>query len=516
MNAIQAFVPPDIVKTIAAFLEFCYIARRNIITEGSLEQLDAALRKFHESRQVFAGTVREDGPSAFSLPRQHSMVHYCDHIKNFGSPNGLCSSITESKHITAVKRPWRRTNKHMALPQMLKINERLDKIAAARADFAARGMLVDSCFIQALKNVASGPPRNLYSSMDEDTSDSETESETSSDENGISEDECRTHDDERMIPDDGERMIPDNDESGTSDDGIQTLDSDNDSRGFGHTRVPRQPPQVLPVEEEDDDCGPIELGPLMNEVRLVGRKGMNTLGCAPRMIETMPTAPTKEYPTSLQALGLKIRQYNLLDLTRKFLFYQLNPTSLTEPDQLALTDCPMIWESKVSVYHSATAIFRAPSNPSGPGGMYREVIRSTPFWPRGDIPGPRRDCVFVDMGGSENAGMKGFLVARVFLFFRFSHGGTNYPCALVHWFSTSSEPDADTGLWMVEPEYIRQEVRHMSVVHIDSIVRGAHLLPRFPSDAPVYREINYANVLDVYSSFYVNRFIDHHAFEIAF
>ena len=93
------------------------------------------------------------------------MVHYYDHIKNFGSPNGLCSSITESKHITAVKRPWRQSNKHAALPQILKVNERLDKIAAARGDFTARGMLGDSCLIQAIKDALGDTPSDL---MDED------------------------------------------------------------------------------------------------------------------------------------------------------------------------------------------------------------------------------------------------------------------------------------------------------------------------------------------------------------
>jgi hypothetical protein len=214
---------------------------------------------------------------------------------------------------------------------------------------------------------------------------------------------------------------------------------------------------------------------------------------------------------------LKIRQHNLVDLARRFLFYQLNPTTVVEPDQLMLANCPMIWETKVSVYHSALAIFRAPSNPSGPGGMYREVIRSTPFWPRGDIPGPRRDCVFIDMGGSESVGMMGsLLVARVYLFFKFSYDGVTYPCALVHWFTKSDEPDPDTGLWIVRPEFVRRGARHMSIVHLDSVVRGAHLLPRFPSDAPLYREINYMNVLDVYRAFYVNKYIDHHAFELAF
>jgi len=112
--------------------------------------------------------------------------------------------------------------------------------------------------------------------------------------------------------------------------------------------------------------------------------------------------------------------------------------------------------------------------------------------------------------------MSGLLVARVHLFFRFSHNGTSYPCALVRWYSTSDEPDATTGFWVVKPESTRRGAHHMGVIHLDSIVRAAHLLPRFPSDAPVYREINYMNVLDLYESFYVNKFIDHHAFEIAF
>ena len=56
----------------------------------------------------------------------------------------------------------------------------------------------------------------------------------------------------------------------------------------------------------------------------------------------------------------------------------------------------------------------------------------------------------------------------------------------------------------------------MGIIHIDSIVHGAHLLPRFPSDVLVYWEINYMNVLDVYTSFYVNKFIDHHTFKISF
>jgi hypothetical protein len=107
-------------------------------------------------------------------------------------------------------------------------------------------------------------------------------------------------------------------------------------------------------------------------------------------------------------------------------------------------------------------------------------------------------------------------VARVYLFFRFSHASVNYPCALVRWHSTSEEPDTINRLWIVQPKSTRPRQRHMSIIHVDTIVCGAYLLPRFPSDVSVYRQINYMNVLDLFTSFYVNKSIDHHAFETAF
>ena len=86
----------------------------------------------------------------------------------------------------------------------------------------------------------------------------------------------------------------------------------------------------------------------------------------------------------------------------------------------------------------------------------------------------------------------------------------------MHWYPTSNKPEASTGLWAVQPESTLWGMHHMSMIHIDAIIHGAHLLLQFLSDAPVYQEINYMNVLDIYTSFYVNKFIDHHSFEIAF
>ena len=130
------------VRAISSFMEFCYLVHRSILDDDDLDAIDAAVADFHRDRVAF----NEIHPDGYSLPRQHSIVHYRFLIQEFGAPNGLCSSITESKHIKAVKEPWRRSSRFEALGQMLLTNQRLDKLAAARVNFQARGMLTSSIF----------------------------------------------------------------------------------------------------------------------------------------------------------------------------------------------------------------------------------------------------------------------------------------------------------------------------------------------------------------------------------
>jgi hypothetical protein len=142
------------IRAFRAFLDFCYIARRAELTETHLFELDDALQRFHHHRRIFQTTgVREDGPGGFSLPRQHAMVHYRDMVEEFGAPCGLCSSITESKHIVAVKEPYRRSSHYEALGQMLLINQRLDKLAACRRVFEERGMLKHTSLERAVERI---------------------------------------------------------------------------------------------------------------------------------------------------------------------------------------------------------------------------------------------------------------------------------------------------------------------------------------------------------------------------
>jgi hypothetical protein len=89
------------VCAVAAFLEFCYIARQAFITSKDLGKLEDAVSRFHISQQVF---IKEGICKTISLPCQHLLKHYHSLIVAFGAPLGLCSSITESKHINAVKK----------------------------------------------------------------------------------------------------------------------------------------------------------------------------------------------------------------------------------------------------------------------------------------------------------------------------------------------------------------------------------------------------------------------------
>ncbi|KAJ6503650.1 hypothetical protein C8R45DRAFT_1185429, partial [Mycena sanguinolenta] len=94
LPAIAGHVPPDVVQTVGDITEFCYLVRRSVINEATLDAIDAIVDKSHLHREVFRTTL-------------------------FGAPNGLCSSMTESKHIKAVKRPYRRTNHNKPLSQIL-------------------------------------------------------------------------------------------------------------------------------------------------------------------------------------------------------------------------------------------------------------------------------------------------------------------------------------------------------------------------------------------------------------
>lgn len=445
--AIVGLVPDAVVQSFAAFLDFCYLVRRSVITQDTLRQIDSALRRFHQHRTVFVTAgVRTD----FTLPRQHSLKHYHALIEEYGAPNGLCTSITESKHIKAVKEPWRRSNRFNALRQMLLTNQRLDKLDAARADFTERGMLRGDVLSAAWAAYLQSLSPNHSPAREPSARTTLT---------GIQ------HDHESHIPTSSQAAVSVPDRAG------------------------------LPTNSESTNDGDVEI--------IEG----------PRVVGTVDLARTPQrapYPHSLQALGHHVACPNFVELIHRFLADQNVSSGNATIDHHPLL-CPELDpHTRVSTYHSARAVFYGPSDPCGVGGMRAEYLRSTPSW-RGE--GERRDCAFAVKDHSL-PGMLGLQVVRIKLLFSFKHENQNYPCALVEWFSlTDTAPDDVTGFWVVEPDVLEDGSRELSVIHIDSILRAAHLIPVYGAQY-LPPHFHFSHSLNCFGAYYVNHYADHHAHEL--
>jgi hypothetical protein len=202
-------------------------------------------------------------------------------------------------------------------------------------------------------------------------------------------------------------------------------------------------------------------------------------------------------------------------LIRRFLFDQKYPDNEIPGADINLSLCPR-FSGAISVYHSAVATYYAPSDGSGVGGMYRERIRATSTWNRGESSIPRYDCVLVQVSPEDN-GFRSMQVARVRLFFSIKHDGKTIPCALIEWYKTTrSTPDKTIGMWVVKPEYIAdRQQRAAAVVHLDSVVRGVHLIPVYRK-RKISRKHTYSTSLNDFKKFYVNKYIDYHAFETVY
>jgi len=98
-------------------------------------------------------------------------------------------------------------------------------------------------------------------------------------------------------------------------------------------------------------------------------------------------------------------------------------------------------------------------------------------------------------------------------FFSIHHNRAHFPCAFVSWYSTiGTTLCAETGMWKVEPDFDNTGNLAMSIIHLDSMVHGAHLMG-IAGTTRVPHNLTFDHSLDAFQAFYVNKYIDHHAHE---
>lgn len=198
LPAIKGLVPDDMVRCCRAFLEFSYIARKDQILDSDLDEMDDALIRFHKYREIFITEgVRED----FEAPRQHAMTHYRYLIEQFGAPNGLCTSITEHAHIAAIKEPWRRTNKHEPIAQMIKIHNRLSLLDAFRVNLESHGLLLQPLWAEIGQNLSHATNINSQDQIDDSDIDHDPAMELIDEDNSDHSDPGTAMDDDDLFVD---------------------------------------------------------------------------------------------------------------------------------------------------------------------------------------------------------------------------------------------------------------------------------------------------------------------------
>ncbi|KAI5999820.1 hypothetical protein F5J12DRAFT_906690 [Pisolithus orientalis] len=393
ITAIEGYVPQYVISTFQAFLEFCYLVHWNIITQQMLVEIDDALRHFHLYHEVFQNSGVVD---TFSLPWQHAMKHYYHLICQLSAPNSLCSSITESKHIKAVKWPYWHTNHFQSLRQMLLINQRLNKLNTACADFKECGMLNEPLLSHVLRALGS-------------------------------------------------------------------------------------------YEEE-----------LGNAVD------------APRSVKVHVSLAQHKHARTVGTLAAEPCLPQLPNILHHFLYSKLFPTD--DLDDIPLNECPP-YDGSMHVYNSACSTFFALSNLCGLYGMHHKHIHSCPMWRN---KGPCFNCISV-VTNPEVEGMHGLDIAHILCFFSFKYQGTLDPCTVICWFNHMGDgPDIATGMWIIHPSYNAPNVPYITIIHINMIYCVAHLIPIYAAHNINTRDIKPHDSYDMFNSFYVNKFANHHGFEIAF
>jgi hypothetical protein len=121
--------PAGVIRATRNLLDFLEIAQYQSHTEATLGYLSDALDQFHAHKDVFINLGAHSNED-FSFEKLHSLEHYVDSIRRFGTTDNYNTEASERLHINYAKDAYRATNKKEFLEQMTSWLERREKMAA--------------------------------------------------------------------------------------------------------------------------------------------------------------------------------------------------------------------------------------------------------------------------------------------------------------------------------------------------------------------------------------------------
>lgn len=128
LGCIVGKVPSRIVRCYRALLDFIYLAQYTSHDDDTLEYLEDALKLYHDNKDVLMDP-KLGLRTHLNIPKFHSMVHYAESIRAFGTTDNYNTEMFERFHIDCAKEGWRASNSRDELPQMTRWLERQEKVA---------------------------------------------------------------------------------------------------------------------------------------------------------------------------------------------------------------------------------------------------------------------------------------------------------------------------------------------------------------------------------------------------
>jgi hypothetical protein len=101
---------------VKSILDFIYLAQYGTHNNITLGYMEDALQAWETNRSFFIQTgICED----FNIPKFHSLLHYMESIKLFGTTDNYNTEMFEWLHIDFAKHGWHASNFHDEFPQMI-------------------------------------------------------------------------------------------------------------------------------------------------------------------------------------------------------------------------------------------------------------------------------------------------------------------------------------------------------------------------------------------------------------
>ena len=127
-------LPNEGILACRSLLDFIYLAQYPTHDEITLEYMEEALSTFQQNKHYSVDTGIQEH---LNIPKFHSLCHYVDSIRTFGTTDNYNTEMFERLHIDFAKAGWRASNHRDEFPQMITWLSRREKMDALQKKITA-------------------------------------------------------------------------------------------------------------------------------------------------------------------------------------------------------------------------------------------------------------------------------------------------------------------------------------------------------------------------------------------